>query len=380
MTQAPLETLRRRQWLALAGAAALAGCSSTPSIKPTPLSPIKPAFGVQTAWSTVFAEPGQGLQALVVGQRALLAAESGALGLLSGDTGQWAWRRDLKRAINAGVGGDAQRAALITRDNELLTLDVADGQEVWRQRLPSVGFTAPLVAGGRVFVLLADRSVHAFDGATGTRLWQVQRPNDPLALRESGLLMPVGNTLLAGLGGRLVAINPDNGQIRWESLVGNTRGTNEVERLVDLVGPAARLDAQVCVRAFQSNVGCVDTSRSLLQWTRPAQGSSGLAGDETQIYGVEADGKVLAWRRDNGQVVWQQEALRFRGPGAPLVLGRSVVTGDDLGVLHFLSRQNGELLQRQETDGSAIVMRPMALGETLVAVTAKGLVRAWRPA
>jgi hypothetical protein len=63
-----------------------------------------------------------------------------------------------------------------------------------------------------------------------------------------------------------------------------------------------------------------------------------------------------------------------------LVLGRSVVTGDDLGVLHFLSRQNGELLQRQETDGSAIVMRPMALGETLVAVTAKGLVRAWRPA
>ncbi len=380
MTQAPFDAIRRRQWLALAGAAALAGCSSSPSIKPTPLGPLKAAFGIQPAWSTAFVPPGQGLYGLVQGTRALLAAQSGALGLIEGDSGRWVWRRDLKPGLQAGVGGDAERAAIITRDNELLLLASADGRELWRVRLPSIGHTAPLVAGGRVFVLLADRSVHAFDGATGTRLWQQQRPSDPLALREAGLLMPVGNTLLAGLGGRLVAINPDNGQIRWESLLGSSRGTNEVERLVDLVGPAARLDAQVCVRAFQSNVGCVDTGRGQLQWARPAQGSSGLVGDEARIYGVESDGKVLAWRRDNGQLVWQQEALRFRGPGAPLLLGRSVVTGDDLGVLHFLSRQNGEILQRQETDGSAIVMRPMVLGETLVAVTAKGLVRAWRPA
>ena len=35
------------------------------------------------------------------------------------------------------------------------------GKEVWRQTLPSQVFTAPLIAGGRVFVLAADRSVSA---------------------------------------------------------------------------------------------------------------------------------------------------------------------------------------------------------------------------
>ena len=56
--------------------------------------------------------------------------------------------------------------------------------------------------------------------------------------------------MVTGLSGRLVGLNPDNGVVRWEAPVATARGTNEVERLVDVVGPAARMGNSVCVRAY----------------------------------------------------------------------------------------------------------------------------------
>jgi hypothetical protein len=62
-----------------------------------------------------------------------------------------------------------------------------------------------------------------------------------------------------------------------------------------------------------------------------------------------------------------------------LVLGRSVVLGDENGLLHFLSRQDGKPLLRVVTDGSAIVGRPVAVDQTLVVVTRAGGVFGYRP-
>jgi outer membrane protein assembly factor BamB len=104
-----------------------------------------------------------------------------------------------------------------------------------------------------------------------------------------------------------------------------------------------------------------------------------LDGDENMVFGVESDSKVLAWQRQSGQPAWTQEALRFRGLSAPLLLGRSVVMGDDNGLVHFLSRQDGKALQRLSTDGSPITGKPVAAGQTLVVVTRTGGVFGFRP-
>src|SRR6218665_2231381 len=49
--------------------------------------------------------------------------------------------------------------------------------------------TGFLVAGGRFFVRAADRSVAAYDAATGRRLWVLQRPDEPLVLRQDRLIL-----------------------------------------------------------------------------------------------------------------------------------------------------------------------------------------------
>ncbi len=368
---------------ALASAAALAGCSLLPfsgpeQPKPAVLAPNPQTVGVRQAWVTRIGAVDFPLSIQVQGETVLLAATDGTVVALNAASGAEQWRASAGAALSAGVGSDGKLAAVVTRSNELVAL--SQGRVAWRQRLATQGFTAPLVAGERVFVLAADRSVSAFDGATGRRLWTQQRAGEPLVLSQAGVLLAVGDTLVAGQGGRLVGFNPLNGSVRWEAPVGVSRGTNDVERLVDLAGGASRVGNSVCVRAFQNAVGCVDASRGTVAWSRPANGFTGLHGDAGEVYGTEADGKVLAWNRESGERAWSADRLLLnRGLTAPLVLGRSLAIGDSFGYVHLLSRENGQLVNRLSTDDSAIAATPALAGNTLVVVTRKGAVHGFVP-
>ncbi|WP_436190304.1 outer membrane protein assembly factor BamB [Pseudorhodoferax sp. LjRoot39] len=358
-------------------AALLAGCGSSGKPKPTELGPNPGLLGVRQVWTAKVGEIGYPLDVQVTGQQVALASSDGTVLALDARTGRELWRAATKAKLSAGVGSDGQRTAVATQNNEIVAFEA--GRELWRQKLAAQVATAPFVAGGRVFVLSADRSITALDGASGRRLWTQQRPGDPLVLRQSGVILAVGDTLVVGLSGRLVGLNPLNGQVRWDVPVATPRGTNDVERLVDLVGRVSRVGDSVCVRAFQIGVGCVDAARGNLVWTKPSSGYVGVHGDDRMVYGPESDGKLVAWNRSNGAQAWVSERLRYRQLTAPLALGRSVIVGDETGLVHFLSREDGSPLTRVSTDGSPIVAAPVVAGDTLVVVTRNGNVYGYAP-
>ena len=360
-----------RLGLALGLMVGLLACSSTvEKPKPKELTPNVALIGVKQVWSARLGEVKFPLDVNVVRDDITLASSDGTVVSMDARTGAEKWRRNVGEPLSAGVGSDGKSVAVVTTSNQLVVLD--GSRELWRQKLTAQAFTAPLVAGGRVFVLTADRAVSAYDGQTGRRLWVQQKPGEPLVLRQSGVILAVGDLLVAGQAGRMVGINPNTGLIRWEAPIASPRGTNDVERLVDLVGRVSRVGDVVCARAFQANVGCVNTARGNLMWTQAANGYEGVHGDAERVVGTEADGKITAWRRSDGQRLWVSDRLQYRSLTAPLVLGRSVVVGDGNGMLHFLSREDGSPLSRITTDGSAIVGGPTVADGTLVVVTRNG--------
>ena len=366
--------------LAIILLAALAGCSmfSSPT-KPEPaaLQAVSGAVSAKQAWNTQIGPINFPLDVHVVGVTAFVAGSNGSVAALDARTGNDVWRTNVGSPIAAGVGSDGKVAAVVTQFNDVVALQ--DGREMWRRKLSAQAYTSPLVAGGRVFVLAADRSVNAFDGQTGRQLWTQQRPNEPLVLRQSGVLLAVGDTLVVGLSGRLAGLNPTNGSVRWEAPIASPRGINDVERLVDLVGRVSRDGDIVCARAFQAAVGCVNTVRGNLLWTKPANGSQGIHGDDRFLFGTESDGTVQAWRRADGERAWSSNGLRYRGLTAPLIVGRSIAIGDFTGFVHLLSRDDGAELNRLTTDGSAIATAPVLAGNTLIAVTRNGGVYGFVP-
>lgn len=384
MTARHLRVRARALALGVAASLLLGGCSmwgGASKAKPLELGPMEPALQVRQAWRAQVGEVGAlPLTVQVQGDSVLLASLDGQVTALDARTGQSQWRVALGQPLLAGVGSDGRHTAVVTQGNALVGL--AQGRELWRQNLTAQVYTAPLVAGERVFVQAADRSLAAFDAATGKRLWRQSyqaRQGEALVLRQSGVLMAVGDTLVVGWGGRLVGVHPDNGMVRWEAPVATPRGTNDVERLVELVGPVSREGRQLCVRAFQAAVACVDASRGQTLWSEKAQGATGVAGDAQRLFGTESNGIVQSWQRSDGKRGWSYEALQHRKLTAPLLLGRSVVVGDDAGWVHLLSAQDGQPLNRLATDGSAITATPVVAANTLVVVTRKGAVYGWRP-
>lgn len=367
-----------RRLAAVALLPVLAACSSGPrKPDPAPLPPSPNLIGVRQAWTVRTGVVDVALTPAVVGTSVAVASAEGAVSVLDARTGDVVWRASAGAPLSAGTGFDGRVVAVMTRENELVALQA--GRELWRQHMAAPAYTAPLVAGERVFVLGADRTVTAFDGQSGRKLWSQTRTGDALVLRQPGILMAVGDTLVAGQSGKLVGMHPLNGSVRWEVPIASPRGTNDVERLVDLVSGVSRRGNVVCARAFQAAVGCADAARGLLLWTKPAAGAIGLNGDDALVVGVEFDGTLLAWKRADGERAWSMEQLRYRDLTAPLMAGPAVVVGDEGGRLHFFSRADGSLQTRVETDGSAIAAAPVLAGNTLVVVTRSGGVFGFRP-
>jgi outer membrane protein assembly factor BamB len=364
-------------WLAaLACTALLVACSSDKP-KPTPLESVAPKIAGRQVWQAKLT----GVQfPLVVAARDgsfTVAGDDGTVLSLEVATGRELWRVQVGSGVAAGVGTDGRFTSVVTRGHEVVTIE--QGRVLWKAKLSGRVMTAPLVAGERVFVMGVDRAVHAFDATDGKKLWVLQRPGDALTLGQAGVVSAVRDTLVVGQGPRMTGVDPSRGTVRWEASVANPRGTNEVERLADLVGPAARVGNALCARAFQATVGCVDAVRGSLMWSRNASGSQSIGADDRVVVAGDGSDRLSGWRQGTGELLWTNERLLFRGLSGVLVAGRTAVVGDAQGFVHFLDREDGQPLLRLSTDGSGVVGAPVVQGATMLVVTRAGGLYAFRP-
>ncbi len=355
--------------------ATLTACgSSKPS--PAPLESIKPEASLSIVWSQRIGS-ADGALTLASSQGVITTASSdGQIASFDAANGALRWRAQAKGDVSAAVGSDGRYAAVVTSNNELQVFD--QGKWLWTERLSGRVITAPLVAGERVFVQSVDRSVRGYDALDGRWLWQYQRPGgEPLALATSGALGAFRDTLLVGQGSHLVALDPLKGTVRFDINVGTPRGTNEVERLADLVGPLARVDDEVCVRAFQLSVACMELNRGTLRWSRPQAGSQAVAANERLVVGADGADRLTAWKAENGDVLWRVDRFTQRVLSAPAIIGDRVAVVDAQGYLHLLSATDGRTLARVELD-SAAAAAPVVSNQLLYVATRKGTLYALR--
>jgi outer membrane protein assembly factor BamB len=366
------------RWSAvLVGVTLIAACASDKP-KPTPLAAFTPSLNVQTAWTAQVEAPRfVPMPSVRAGNLVVTGGDANGTVLgLDPASGQTKWQAAMGAPLSAAAGSDGRWTAGVTSDNELVVLD--QGKPVWRTRLPSRVATAPLVAGERVFVLGVDRSVRAYDALDGRYLWLLQRAGDSLTVSQPGLLMAYQDNLLVGQGHRLAAVDPTRGSIKWELPLANPRGTNEVERVADLVGPGARSGQTMCVRSFQTAVACADLQKASLTWTKSASGVQAVGADAELVVGADNSGRLSAWRAASGDLAWNNEALLHRDLSGVLLTAKHAVVGDVEGQVHFLDRTNGRVVQRVATDGSAILGTPIAAGELVIVTTRRGGVFALR--
>ncbi|MEY2994241.1 MAG: outer membrane protein assembly factor BamB [Pseudomonadota bacterium] len=360
-------------------AVGLTACASGPERpKPTPLADLAPSsVSVRVAWTAQMGGPVGGLRARVASGQVALANLKGLVQVREVATGALVWESSLPKGISAGLGFDGQRVAVVDVDNQLTVIQ--KGQVIWRHRLNARTFTPPFLAGGRIFVVTADREVQAFDADNGAVLWNHSYTGEPLVLQAPTVLGAFGPDLVVGLGENFVAIRPDSGEAFWSAALARPRGANEIERLSDVVAGAHSANGLLCGRAFQASVACVAIQSGARVWSHDDDGSTGISGDDQRVFASDRTGRLKAWSLTDGKLLWQQDSLRFRDLSTSTPLGRTLVVGDAQGFVHWIAKDDGKILARMPTDGSAITSPPQLFNDTLIALTANGGVFAWQP-
>lgn len=378
----PARTMTR----ALAAAAclvALGGCSLFSKENKHPPAELKPVSGtlsVRQAWKADVGKSGPySMQPAAAGNNVYVSSNNGNVMALDGATGRVLWKAKADLDLTSGPGSDGSVTAVAGEKGAIYAFD-ASGKQIWKKQVNGEVLSAPLVGNGLVVVRTTDTRVFGLDAETGERRWIYQRSQTPLNLRAAMGMVFAGDGIVMGFpGGKLGVLTPGNGVLRWESAVSYPKGVSEIERLNDVTGLPMVNGRQVCATTFQGRVACLELASGQPQWGKDFSSPSGPAQDDNAIYASDEQSVVHAFDRQNGNERWKNNDLRNRRLGAPLALGRSVVMGDFEGYVHFLSRDDGQVLARMKTDGSAITAAPVVAGQTMVIQTRDGDVYGFQP-
>ena len=357
----------------LAAVVALSGCGLWSSSRPKlpELPAVSGGAAARVAWTFQTGPAGLGFQPLVVGDSVVVAGANGLVARLDAATGRVIWRTDLGKSLIAGVGSDGEVTVVAARDGSLIALD-REGKQKWSSPAGAEIVTVPAVGLGLVVVRGSDSRVAAWDLDTGKRRWTFERQAPALVLRQTAsIAMDTGSAFVGLPGGRLVALSLQNGALRWEAAIGLPRGSNEIERIADIVGSPLISGREVCAAAWRGRIACLDTATGRAAWGRDFAAAAGIDLDSREVVAVDAEGGVQAFSR-SGASLWRQDGLKRRQPSAPLLTGSRVVVGDALGLLHVLSRDDGALQARLATDGSALVGAPVLWRDLAIAQTTGG--------
>ncbi|MBM3367928.1 MAG: outer membrane protein assembly factor BamB [Betaproteobacteria bacterium] len=381
--------LRLERLLPVLAAALLGACSnlnpidwfSTPSgPKPAALPALTGPQAIKVLWTAGIGSAEVFVLSPALAGDLYVAARDGSVARLDPANGRVHWRAPAGIRISGGIGSDGELAVVASDEGEVVAMDAKTGTVRWRARVSSEVLAAPRVADGLVLVRSADSRIFAFGAEDGRRRWVYQRAPTSLIVRTpAGLTVHQGTAIVGFSGGKLVALALSNGTVRWEATVALPKGSNELERVTDIVGDPSAQGREVCAAAYQGRVACYDAQNGNQLWSRDLSSLTGVSFDARFAYVSDDKGAVHALDRGNGRSVWRQDRLTNRRLSLPITLGTEVAVGDLEGFVHFLARDSGAFVARQATDGSAIRAAPLRLPAGFLVQTANGGLFAMSP-
>ena len=331
------------------------GIRNAPANPPTPLAPITASVTPRAVWT---AQAGKALgfnfRPVSQGGRIYAAAGDGTITVFDEDTGRVLTRIDTKKRLSGGLEVGEGKIIAGTLKGEVLAYDIG-GSHAWTTSVAGEVIAPAAVSAKVVVVRTSDGRIFGLSADDGKRKWVFQRASPALLLRSEAGVLAVGKDVVAGYpNGKLIALDIDDGKLTWEASVAQPRGATELERIADVAGLPVIEGGQVCAAAFQGKVACFEIQTRNLVWARDLSSSRALARDAKNIYVVDDASAVHALDKAQGASLWKQEKLVNRRLTAPVVLDGRVVVGDLQGFLHVLSPDNGDIIGRLATDGTAV--------------------------
>jgi outer membrane protein assembly factor BamB len=298
-------------------------------------------------------------------------------------TGNRVWSTHVAKGVSdddALVGGlafDQGRVFVATGFGDLVALDAAGGQELWRHSLGAPMHGPPTVDSGRIFVISIDNVLHARNVADGSEAWAPRR-----ALPEPAAILGTANPAAGGgfifapfSSGEVIALRADNGRPVWSTTLGTTRRTDELSLLSD-VRARPILDGQtIYAMSYGGTLAAIDARSGQVRWEREIGGlnTPWLAG--RYLFVVDNDNQLMCVNAESGSIVWvvqlpvfqdeknREDPIIWNGP--TLVSDRLILLGSH-GAMQVRSPYTGEIVSQGRLRAGVSVSPAIADGTLII--------------
>lgn len=304
------------------------------------------------------------------------------------NTGDLLWRIDprLEDDEEDGFGGGLAYARGLlfatTGFGHVLALDPSNGAQVWRQDIGIPMRAAPVVVGGRMFVVTYDNQLWALSAEDGAVQWSNAGISETAGLLGAASPAVDGDIVIAPYSsGELIALRVENGRTVWADSLGAQRlGTGSLAALNDINGSPVIDRGVVYAISHGGRLVAIDVRTGSRVWEQDIAGlnTPWIAGE--YLFVVTVDGDVVCLSRRNGRVKWVHSLPRFEDPDSrddpvfwngPLLLSDRLIVLGSNGDALAISPYTGRLMGRLEMP-HGVRVAPVAANGTLFILTDDG--------
>ena len=344
-----------------------------------PISVLQPVFSTDVGNRKASKKDPLDLQVGYANSQIVTASRGGDLTGFN-SAGQESWSVNVGDQITGGVAIDAlsQTAIVSTRGGKIMAFDSATGAKRWQQQLSGSVLSPALISNNRVILSANDGFLHGLSLQTGQSVWQFATQVPAISVRGSAAptLLDDKTALLATADGRLHAVTTDSGLPQWSRRVGVGAGSSEVERMSDVDGKPVVDKNQLFAISYSGQLLGIDLASRQVMFINDLASLKALTVNNKQVIATSLDGKVVAYDRTSGEMLWESEELAYRHLTNPVMIGNYIAVGDYDGVVHLFDPASGKIVSRVETKGALTNLQVQ--GSRLLTQSTSGQVAIWQ--
>ncbi len=294
------------------------------------------------------------------------------------------------RVSGGGLAADGGRLYASTAYGEVIAMDAATGQMLWRQRVDSPIQGAPAVADGVVYVAGRDGSAWAINAADGKVQWQVIGTPGAAGYMGSAAPTVADRAVIfpSGAGDLLAVMKIGGGSKIWQKSIAGRRPGIAYGEAQDVTGDAALVGGTLYTGTAAGRTVAMDVSSGERIWETEEGALGPLAMGGGSVFIVSDEARLARLDAATGDVIWAVALPYFTAEkvkkhkaitahyGPVLAGGRIWVASSD-GVLRGFSPVDGALVATVEIPGGAAT-QPAVAGGTLYVVSNSGQLLAFR--
>lgn len=283
------------------------------------------------------------------------------------------WHSRVSALLSGGPVAGLDKVFIGSENGKIYALEAKTGKLLWQASIKGEIINAPAVDSDIVVVNTAAGIMKAFNANNGEEIWQVEQDVPALTLR--GISKPViasGGVLVGTAKGGVEVYLLEKGQQGWSTDIGEATGTTELERVIDVDSAPLVFGDKIYSISSRGHLAAIELKSGRILWKRQYSSYRQMAIYRNTIFLTNLRGHVYAIDRINGIERWSNLTLANRGVTGPAIIDNYVVVGDFEGYLHWLNQETGEIVARNEIDGSGIHSTPTVVDNVLYSQSRDG--------